>query len=317
MVKNESDIIDACLTAAAEWCDRIYVYDNGSTDGTWEQVNKLAQSLPEVVPFKQEDKPFHDGLRAEIFNHYKDDCADGDWWCRLDADEFYIDDPRVFLAKVPQQQRVVVTASLSYYFTDRDAALYEEDPSRYADSVPIFDKCRYYLNHWSEPRFFRHSRDLRWTSGGFPSEIFEWQYYPVRIWVRHYPYRSPQQIDSRLATRNAAIANGEFIHEALPNWASVIDPEAIAADRRRGMAEWDGRHAGHTWKERVVDASKLDHDAGDRKFVIREDLMPPVPTGQRTAPVLSRVRAQLRRSDTMRRIVAGYRARRRGSPARS
>ena len=130
-------------------------------------MNELARSIPAVVPFKQEDKPFHDGLRAEIFNDYKDDCADGDWWCRLDADEFYIDDPRVFLAKVPQHQRVVVTASLSYYFTDKDSARYEEDPSCYADSVPVVDKCRYYLNHWSEPRFFRAlpwpGLDRRWV----------------------------------------------------------------------------------------------------------------------------------------------------------
>jgi hypothetical protein len=28
---------------------------------------------------------------------------DGDWWCILDADEFYIDDPREFLEAVPKR----------------------------------------------------------------------------------------------------------------------------------------------------------------------------------------------------------------------
>jgi glycosyltransferase involved in cell wall biosynthesis len=304
LVKNESDVIDACLTAAANWCDQIYVYDNGSTDGTWEQVNDLARSIPEIVPFRQADKPFKDELRADIFDHYKNNCTDDDWWCILDADEFYIDDPRVFLAKVPSQQRFVVTASFSYYFTNRDAEMYDEDPSRYADSIPVFDKCRYYLNHWSEVRFFRHAHNLTWTSGGLPAKISEWRPYPMRIWVRHYAYRSPHQIDKRVATRSAAIASGEFTHEAVPNWATMIDPDVISADPRRGLKNWDERHAAHSWIERIVDASKLNYDAGDRKLVVREDLMPPMPHSS-----VRWLRARLGRNDTMRHIVATYRAR--------
>jgi hypothetical protein len=302
LVKNESDVIDACLTAAADWCDRIYVYDNGSTDGTWEQVNELARSIPEIVPFMQADKPFDDGLRAEIFNHYKADCTDDDWWCLLGADEFYIDDPRVFLAKVPQHQGVVVTASFSYYFTDKEAALYEEDPSRFTDSVPVFDRCRYYLNHWSETRFFRHTHDLTWTGGYFPRKISEWQPYPIRIWVKHYSYRSPSQIEKRLATRRPAISAGQFTHEAVPNWATYIDPEMIAKHPQLGTDKWHPRYAANSWRERVVDASKLDYDAGDRKWVVREDLMPPVPHRS-----FRWLRAKLGHSDTMRRVVMVYR----------
>ena len=37
-VKNEVDIIDQSLRAAASWCSKIYVFDNGSDDGTWETV---------------------------------------------------------------------------------------------------------------------------------------------------------------------------------------------------------------------------------------------------------------------------------------
>jgi hypothetical protein len=311
LIKNESDIIEACLTEAAHWSDRIYVYDNGSTDGTWEQVNGLARSIPEIVPFMQADKPFKYELWTEIFNHYKENCTDDDWWCTLGADEFYIDDPRVFLAKIPRRQGVVVTASFSYFFTDKDAARYEEDPSRYADSVPVFDKCRYYLNHWSETRFFRHAHDLTWTSGGYPPKISEWQPYPIRIWLRHYPYRSPQQIEKRLATRLPAIKAGEFTHEALPDWASLIDPEVIAADPRRGMNKWDPSYAAQSWRERVVDASKLDFDAGDRRWVVRENLMPPVPHSS-----VRWLRTKLGSSDKMRRIVGTYRTTRQKIRAR-
>ena len=36
VVKNEVDIIEACLRSAEQWADRIIVYDNKSDDGTWE-----------------------------------------------------------------------------------------------------------------------------------------------------------------------------------------------------------------------------------------------------------------------------------------
>lgn len=43
LVKNESDIIAQTLKAAVNWSDFIYVYDNGSTDGTWEKVISLSE----------------------------------------------------------------------------------------------------------------------------------------------------------------------------------------------------------------------------------------------------------------------------------
>src|SRR5271165_5808663 len=201
LVKNESDVICHALRAATDWCDLIYVYDNGSDDGTWEQVHELAQEYPQILPYKQEEKPFSDSIRAEMFNNYRERSSPGDWWCRLDADELYIDDPRIFLAKVPPEYKAVVSASFSYYFTDEDAALYRKNPSLYADEVPVEQKCRYYLNHWSEVRFIRYTEGLVWTSGGWPSAIYEGQVYGVRIWVKHFAYRSPQQIEKRLRTR--------------------------------------------------------------------------------------------------------------------
>jgi hypothetical protein len=50
----------------------------------------------------------------------------------------------------------------AYYFTDQDAMLYRQDPVRYLQ-IPVEQRLHYYLNHWSEPRFFRHSDDIVWT----------------------------------------------------------------------------------------------------------------------------------------------------------
>jgi glycosyltransferase involved in cell wall biosynthesis len=49
VVKNEVDIIAHTLRAASEWCDQIYVLDNGSDDGTWEVVEQMARENRAIV----------------------------------------------------------------------------------------------------------------------------------------------------------------------------------------------------------------------------------------------------------------------------
>jgi glycosyltransferase involved in cell wall biosynthesis len=291
IIKDEADIVSECLTAAAGWCDHIYVFDNGSADGTWEIVQELAERIPAVVAWKSDPAPFSDGLRAQIFNAFSSAAAPGDWWCRADADEFYIDDPRVFLRKVPAAYDVVWTASFSYYFTDRDAEAYAADPERYGDDVPVEEKIRHYVNHWGEPRFFRHRDGLRWNErdGGFPAFVETSAGYPVRIWLKHFPYRSPQQIERRLAARNQTLARGEFAHEAIADWGSAVG----AVKETRSLMERTGAEFATTrWQDRIVPAASLELDAHDRRLVANEDLMPPIPIGTTAA---GRARAGARR----------------------
>ena len=120
VVKNEQDIIGPCLKSACSWSDFIYVYDGSSSDKTWEIVCSLKNS--QIIPFKQHNRVFSEGLRADVFNAYKHNAHEGDWWCRLDADEFYIDDPRTFLASVKSRHQVVWAASIQYYLTHEDMA---------------------------------------------------------------------------------------------------------------------------------------------------------------------------------------------------
>src|SRR5262245_26838884 len=120
LVKNEADIMRLSLEENLRWCDRIFVFDNGSSDTTWDITCEVATHHSRVVPFKQDPKPFDDALRAEIFNQYRHEAEAGDWWCRLDADEFYIDDPRIFLARVSPSHHVVWGAWLQYFVTDQD-----------------------------------------------------------------------------------------------------------------------------------------------------------------------------------------------------
>jgi Glycosyl transferase family 2 len=266
LVKNESDVIEQSLVAAATWADFIYVYDNASDDGTWEIVCDLAATHPQIVPYKQDATPYRQSLRGELFERYRG--APGDWWGILDADEFYIDDPRRFLTAVPERFGEIWSASFEYYFTDVDAARYEEDPAAYADDVPVGDKCRHYINNWSEPRFFRDTERVEWDKGGWPEGLGP--AYPERIRLKHYQYRSPQQIQRRIDSRRGALERGSFMHEMLPNWR-----QAILRPLDVDFAAADPAYAPTTWRDRVVEASLLTQDRGD--YVVDEVALPPIP----------------------------------------
>lgn len=67
LIKNEGDIIAECLLHALKFCDRIFVLDNGSTDGTWETVNALALQYPKINIEGQLLDSFRDGMRSIIY----------------------------------------------------------------------------------------------------------------------------------------------------------------------------------------------------------------------------------------------------------
>ena len=276
MVKNESDIIAQTLKYASKWSDYIYVYDNGSNDGTWEKVIELAEEYKQIIPYKQEAKPYAESLRSEPFNHYRGNSSDGDWWCQLDADEIYIDDPRIFLSNISRKYDVAWAASFEYYFTNKDLELYNQNPSLYSDEVPIEDKCRYYINNWSEPRFFKYKKSLLWeenlvrNSGRMPDGVGI--SYTERIRLKHYQYRSPQQIQKRLDTRIQAMQDGIFLHEKRKDWKEKLEDNNDATN-----FSFDKDYLPQSWEERVVDASKFLYDCHNDNYVIDEEALPKIP----------------------------------------
>lgn len=271
IIKDEADIIAQTLQAAVEWCDFVYILDNGSTDGTWEAICRLSKQYAQLVPYMQDgSRPFTNSVRGELYNHFRDNSAPGDWWVRLDADEIYIDDPRAFLANVPERYGSVYAAVFQYYFTDVDRARYETDPSSYAPNIPIQDKLRYYLNNLSTLRMIRDNGHLAWKDRSWPRHRDP--NLPTRIWLRHYQYRSPQQIQRRLNVRYQNMRRGgdRFPHEKNVDWHAAIvagSPSAQREERRSGCPSWE---------DRVVPSEGLYDDRHDGHYVLREDLMAPV-----------------------------------------
>lgn len=200
LVKNEADIVRSVIEDAEKWADRIFVMDNGSTDGTWEIVQSLKNSI--VVPWKQDFRPYSNGLRADVFNAFRHEATDGDWWCfKLDADEFYADNPRSFLAGVPKKYGLVAKKSFDYVITKEDVEEYEfsgDFPSDRTHIQYIKNSC------WAEPRFFKYRSSLKWEfseTSHYPK--YAGILYPKLISVQHYQFRSPGQMQLRLDLRNS------------------------------------------------------------------------------------------------------------------
>jgi glycosyltransferase involved in cell wall biosynthesis len=240
--KNEADVIGYCLEEASKWSDYIYVYDGESTDETWDVVLDLAKHNPRIIPWKQDGKPFEESLRAEVFHAFRQNTKHGDWWCQLNVDEFYADDPPAFLAQIDPAYHVVWGTNIEYYITDHELETLDFNrPFR-----EILPRMRHYKVFHSEIRFFRYRDGLVWDiDKGWPQHLG--LVAPERIRFRHYPYRSPQQIQMRLDTRRAA--------------------------RARGFKGWD--HANEeNWRSMLARVEDCQVDKGDGRFVIDEERLP-------------------------------------------
>jgi len=235
LVKNEADIIRTSLRESALWCDRIFVFDNGSTDATWDLVREAAASDARVIAWKQDTRPFDDALRAQIFAAHRHEARAGDWWCRLDADEFYADDPRAFLSRVSPANHVVWGAWLQYFLTAGDLARFSPaDEAAPPEMTPAL-LPRFFQMKGGEARFFRHRDRLVWGGGAWPEHLGVIE--PRRIRVKHFQYRSPAQIQRRLDTRRAAAAAGwqHFAHSTQESWRDKIaDAATLTLDHRDG-----------------------------------------------------------------------------------
>ncbi len=222
LIKNEADVIADCLRHALQFCDRIFILDNGSTDGTWELVNSLAsQHQEQIVVEGQITETFRDGMRAIVYNNHHQELSDQDWWLRLDADEFLVGDPRPVLEQANREHADFVAAwQLQFYYTDADFKNWEAEKES-IDS-PITDRRRFYSINWREYRFFRNQRNSLWDEGAAP----QWpnglaRVCSVRVFNRHYSYRTPDQIKGKL---KSLLGHAQFKHVGSGDWRSKILP---------------------------------------------------------------------------------------------
>jgi glycosyltransferase involved in cell wall biosynthesis len=239
VVKNEADIIRPFLEHTTKWADRIYVYDTGSTDNTWEIVQSMANDI--IVPWKKDDVDFHNNIRARVFHAFKHEAEPGDWWCyRMDADEFYVDDPQAYLASVPEHYHTVYRKCLNYNVTIEDVEEYDFIGNFSLDRNLI----RYFLPDGRiERRFIKHRTALKWDEKkglGYTGIT-----YPEMILAQHYRWRSPQQIRKRLESKR-----------------EYLKRKARQKGRHEQIEQIDETHIADQWREHCPHRRDMILDTG-------------------------------------------------------
>jgi hypothetical protein len=262
IVKNEVDVLGFTLNSALEWADFIHVCDNGSTDGTLELIHEYSARYRGIISYHQVLKPFQNSLRSEAVRRLWHRASVGDWWCLLDGDELYVDHPKVFLADVGEKYGKVQSASIQFYLTEHDVIRYSDRAFRWNPSYSTH--C---LMNWSETRFVRHQPRVTWP-GRWPLNINRLQPAPKRIRLLHYQYRSPQQINERIRSRQTATS---FRHEKMESWV----PDGLTeADLYRSDAL---SLPEDLWRTRIIKAEALRRYDPNDPPEVDERLLPPLP----------------------------------------
>lgn len=234
LVRDEDDIIEEVLRHAATFCEHIWVGDTGSTDATWEIVSALDGEYDNISAEFHQPLVFHQGIRSIIFDKYRHLFADGDWICKLDADEIYAVDPRRFIADHVRWHESAIYLQWYYFrLTDRDVEAWERGDETVADRArSVVDRRRYYqMSVWSELRMFRYRRTMQWG----PYCALPWNVgYPARarVPILHYPHRDPLQMAKRFAlrremrrrTRERGIQTGPGPHWDVDGWREEVVP---------------------------------------------------------------------------------------------
>jgi hypothetical protein len=205
VVRNECDVIADSLQWAARFCRKIWVWDLGSTDGTWNAIQKL--NMPQIIPLRKEPMPFINTMRGLVYAEAKVGIEEGAWIYIVDADEFFVGDPKPLLAAAEQEGAGIVGAwQVNFLPTKQDnATLQQQGEDKWA-ATPLHERLRHYRVEWFEHRFVHVVPGFTWDTSGLYSILRDDRGKKLRLsrrfgFVRHYRYRSPSQVVRRYGTR--------------------------------------------------------------------------------------------------------------------
>ena len=195
IVKNEADILTQTIEALCKYgsFEKIFIYDNGSTDDTLKIAKKFSS---EKIVVNEISNEFSDNLKFENIYHHKDILKEGDWFAILDADEIYQENLQPLIdAAESEGANYIESKSAQFYFTEIEEN-YDFDPN-----IPAFTQHPFYLVNYGEPRIFKYS-----TKSILTSDLVKKRHgslYPCsrKILIHHVQFRSSKQVQKRLEIR--------------------------------------------------------------------------------------------------------------------
>jgi hypothetical protein len=240
-VRDEADIIGQCLDHALRWADEVYVFDTGSVDNAWEIVRDFASRDKRVVPMRKEPVFFSEPrLRGYMFHVARQKMREGDWFLRIDADEFHHITPPQFVKNCMRKHE---TVAYHQYYDFRLLQSELDEWNRGEETLkdrqrPIEDRRRHYtVSHYSEPRLCRYRSTMQWPATvSFP---FNAGYVArARLPIRHYPHRDPVQLERRCKVRVIRMSDPETSLPERQHWAERQWKKLIVPDDLPGLKFW-------------------------------------------------------------------------------
>ncbi len=244
-VRDEADVIGQCLRHLLNWADSVYVFDTGSVDATWEVVQDFASREQRIIPMFKEPVFFSETrLRSYMFHAARREMREGDWFLRVDADEFHHIPPPQFVRDFMRPHETI--AYHQYY----DFRLLQSEVDAWnhgAESLkdrerPIEDRRRHYtISVYSEPRLCRYRSTMQWpntVSFPFNAGFVARECLPIR----HYPHRDPVQLERRCRLRAIMMADKEnrsnWTRPELHHWAETEWKKFITVNDFPGLKVW-------------------------------------------------------------------------------
>jgi glycosyltransferase involved in cell wall biosynthesis len=240
-VRDEADIIGQCLGQLLRWADEIHIFDTGSVDSTWEIVWDWAAKDKRIVLLKKDPVYFSETyLRGWMFHQARKKMRNGDWFLRVDADEFHhIPPPEFVKTRLRRHETIVWYQYYEFQLTQSDVAEWEAGRETLADRSRSIEQRRRWFTAgaYCEPRLCKYRETMRWP----PMVTFPYNAGFVareRLPIRHYPHRDPAQLDRRCRLRTLMLRDptrheGSFVHWRQNEWQKFVVP-----DNQPGLRHW-------------------------------------------------------------------------------
>ena len=239
VVRDEGDIIEQSLRHLMTWADAVYVFDTGSCDETWDLVRQFAAKEHRVIPLGRNPVFFSDKrVRSWVFEQGRRHMRNGDWFARVDADEFHHVSPRDFVISSRRgHETVVYHQYYDFHLRRAEVHAWRDGAEGLAERKrPIEERRRWFtISSYTEPRLCRYRESMQWPeSVSFP---YNAGYVAVeRLPIRHYPHRDPPQLKRRCALRSIMMTEPE--NACARHWTTTDWRELVVADHASGLQFW-------------------------------------------------------------------------------
>lgn len=199
---NEVDIISEVVRHLVRQGVHVYLFDNWSTDGTWELARQLEREGALTSLNRYPERPIQEYQWAKLLKRTEEVAStiDADWVIHYDADELrYCPWPRASLVEGLSWVDSLGYNAIDFTVIDfRFLANGKDAKAPYESSLNRFQFGRR-NGHFSQIKAWKNRQKVNLVSSGGHEAIFEGRrIFPLKFLTKHYPLRSIGQAQKKI-----------------------------------------------------------------------------------------------------------------------